>query len=219
MKWFLLLYIQTVLYYAAKAHECHSQEASSKEGDRSSLHCFWHFSHCQLLAHTCEQYQCYGKAQCCCDSEKQTCQHAWLCPHRQFISTCCYHDSHTKQAAVGGNQWQEHAQCLIQSRRDLLQYDLNHLHQSGNHQDEQYSLQETKSPCVEQLLQQIGNQSRQCHNESYSCTHTQCCANFLTYSQKWANTQELAQYDIINEYRRDKYQEIYHNLLFRSFHY
>ena len=60
------------LHHAAKAHECHGQEAGCEEGDRSSLHCFWHFSHCQLLAHTCEQYQCYGKAQCCCDSEEQT---------------------------------------------------------------------------------------------------------------------------------------------------
>ena len=32
------------LYYAAKAHECHSQEAGSQECDRSTLQCFRHFS-------------------------------------------------------------------------------------------------------------------------------------------------------------------------------
>ena len=213
MKWFLLLYIQTVLYYAAEAHECHSQEAGGEEGDRSTLQCFRHLCQCQLLAHTSEQNQCQRKTDSCCDSKQHTCQQTWLCAHRQLICATGYHDSYTQQTAVRCDQWQEHTQCLVQRWRDLLEDNLNHLHQCSNHQDKQDGLQEAQAPCVQELLQEVGHQCCQCHDKQHGSTHTQRSIDFLTYAQEWTDTQELAQYDIIHEYRRDKYQKIYHNLI------
>ena len=210
---FIDIYKVSRLYYTTKAHECHSQEAGGEEGDRSTLQCLRHLSQCQLLAHTCEQYQCQCKTNSCSDSEEHTGQQAWLCAHRQFIGAACYHDSHTEQTAVRRDQWQEHTQCLVQRWRDLLKDNLNHLHEGSNHQDKQDGLQEAQTPCIQELLQEIGYQCCQCHDKQHSSTHTKRSVDFLTYAQEWTDTQELAQYDIINEYRRDKYQEIYHNLI------
>ena len=74
--------------------------------------------------------------------------------------------------------------------------------------DEQDGLQEAQAERVEQHLQQVGHDGGQHQHERNCGTHAQRGVNLLTYAQERTDTQELAQYDIIDEYRRDKYKEV-----------
>ena len=43
-------------------------------------------------------------------------------------------------------------------------------------------------------------------DKSNGTTHTDGCINFLRYAQEWTDTEKLRQDDVVDEYRRDKYQ-------------
>ena len=76
---------------------------------------------------------------------------------------------------------------------------------------EDNGLQETQTELVEQHLQQVCDNRSQHKHEGYSGTHTECGVNLLAHAEERADTQELAQDDVVNKDRRDKYQEIDHN--------
>ena len=189
---------------AAEAHESHREQTGGEEGDRCALHCIRHFIKRELLADTCEEDECEAETECCCESEQGSGQHSVLSAHRQFLGTVSYENSYTENTAVSRDERQEDAECLIEGRTDLLQDDLNHLHEGSDDEDEEDRLEELQAPRYEQHLQQVCNDRSEREHENNSCAHTHCGIDFLTYSQERANTQELAQYDIINKYRRDE---------------
>ncbi len=61
-------------------------------------------------------------------------------------------------------------------------------------------------PEDKQFLQQVGHYRGQHEHKRNGGTHTQRGVNLLAHAQERTDTQELAQYDIVNKYRSDKYQ-------------
>ena len=189
---------------ARKAHECHCQQSGSNQSYRSTLHTFRYTNQAHLLAQACKQCQCQAETKC----RRECINHS----RQQIIIFLDNKDSHTENTAVGSNQRQEHAQGLIQRRRNFLQDNLYHLHQCGNHQNKGNSLQIAQIKSVEHILL-----NKECHDsgdgehECHRCRHAQCSLHFLGNSQERANSQELRQYDVVYKDCRDKYQYIFHN--------
>ena len=132
-----------------------------------------------MLAQACKQCQCQAETKCrgeCINHSRQ-----------QIIIFLDNKDSHTENTAVGSNQRQEHAQGLIQRRRNFLQDNLYHLHQCGNHQDKGNSLQIAQIKSVEHILL-----NKECHDsgdgehECHRCRHAQCSLHFLGNPQERA---------------------------------
>lgn len=135
------------LYHSAEAHESHGEEAGRQEGNRRSLHRLRYFIQCQLLADTCEKDQRKAEAKSSGKGKQRAFQHPVLRAHRQFLRAVCYQNSHTENTTVGRDKRQEDTKRLIQCRADLLQYDLNHLHEGSDDEDEEDGLQELQAPC------------------------------------------------------------------------
>ena len=69
-------------------------------------------------------------------------------------------DGHTEDAAVGGDEGKEHAECLIEGGHGLLENHLNHLHQGCNDKDECNRLKIFESKGVEHIdLNEVGHDS------------------------------------------------------------
>ena len=137
------------LYYSAEAHEGHGEETCGQQSNRCALHCLGHFVQRQPLADACEEDQRESKAYCGSESVNGTGEETVLCAQRQFsqeLVLVSYDKGYTENTAVGGDQRQEHTQCLIERRRDLLQHDLNHLHEGSDDEDEEDGLEELYAP-------------------------------------------------------------------------
>ena len=113
---------------SAETHEREAQQARSDKYDAHALHALGNLDQRLLLAQTGENDQRQRKAKC----RRKGIDHAL----EQAIVFLNDKDSHTEHGTVGRDQREEDAERLIQSRRDLLQDDLHHLHKRGNHQDE-----------------------------------------------------------------------------------
>ena len=61
-------------------------------------------------------------------------------------------DRDAEDGAVRGDQGQEDTEGLVEGRTHLLQHDLHHLHEGGDHQDEGDRLQELELEGNEEVL-------------------------------------------------------------------
>ena len=101
-------------------------------------------------------------------------------------------DRDTQHAAVRRNQRQEDPQRLVKGRRHLLQDDLDHLHQGGDHQDEHDRLHETQTENIQDVfLDQEGHDRRDRQHEGNGGPHSRGGLHLLGDTQKRAYTQEL----------------------------
>jgi len=201
------------LYYAAEAHEGHCEESGSEQRNRCTLHRFRYSRQGELFAQTGEEDEREAETKSGSKRKERTGQHTVLCADRQLLRAVGHENSHTENTAVGGDKRQEDTQRLVEGRTDFLEHNLNHLHECSDDEDEEDGLQELQAPFDEQHLQQVRHYGREREHEDNRGTHAQCSVDFLTYSQERTYSEELAQNDIIDEYRRDKYQKIYHNSL------
>ena len=81
-------------------------------------------------------------------------------------------DSHTKDAAVGGDEGEEHTKCLIEGWHGLLKYHLNHLHQGCNDEDESNGLKILETKDIEHIhLNEVGDNRGNNQDCRYCHTH------------------------------------------------
>ena len=187
-----------------EAHEGKAQQAGRKHHNGHAAHAFGDIDQLQLLTHTGKDRQRQAEA----DGRREGIDHT-LQQVEVFLNT---KDSHTEHGAVGGNERQEDAQRLIQGGRDLLEYNLYHLHQGGNDEDEGYGLQVLQSVGFEDVfLDQPRDDGGQRHHKGYCCRHTQRGIDLLGNAQERTNAEELRQDDIVDEYRANENQNIFHN--------
>ena len=191
--------------YTAESHECHGKDTCGDESYRSALHCFGYIVAAQLLTQTCKEYKCYSEAKGGSQSEERTGEQVVVKTFGEFVRAVSHEDSNTEDAAVRGDKRKEHTESLIQRRRDLLEDDLNHLHERGDDEDEQDRLQEAESEGIKQHLQQVRYDGCEHKDESHGCTHTKGSVDLLADAQERTYTEELTQYDIVNKYRRYEY--------------
>ena len=102
-------------------------EHVSMIGDGHAAHALGDVGQLQLFAHAGEDGQCQSEA----DGGAEGVDHA-LCQVEVLLYD---EDGHAQHGAVGRDERQEDAQCLIEWGRDLLQHNLDHLHQRGDDQD------------------------------------------------------------------------------------
>ncbi len=130
----------------------------------------------------------------------------WLISHRisdalQQVELLLDHqDRDAQHGAVGGDQGQEDAQRLIERRRELLEHDLDHLHEGRNHEDEDDRLHIDDVQRHEHIgLNQPRHDGRNGHHEGYGSSHAQRSLDFRRHAQKGADAEELRQHDVVDE--------------------
>ena len=118
-------------------------------------------------------------------------------------------DGDPEDAAVRGDEREEDAEGLIECRRYLLQDDLDHLHEGGDDEDEGDGLHIDHVEGLEdELLQEEGAHRRECQDEGYGGTHTECGIYLLRDAEEGTDAEELREDDIVDEYRRNEEEEI-----------
>ena len=131
---------RNALVDATKAHERQGQETCGDQGNGHALNTFGNAYEAELLAQAGKDDERKGEAQSGGQGIDDAGEEVGF-EALTVIGAIGYEDGHTEDAAVGGDQGKEHAQRLIERGRELLEHDLDHLHQGGNHEDEDDGLQ------------------------------------------------------------------------------
>lgn len=177
----------------------HERKVTLLNGPHTVLSPVTYLSGVNIVRDACKDNESQGKA----ESGREGVNHAL----KQIIILLDNQDGYTQHGTVGSNQRQEDTERLIKCRRNLLQDNLYHLNQGCNHEDERQGLEILQSERIEYiLLNTPGNDGCQGQDKSDGTTHTDGCINFLRYAQEWTDTEKLRQDDVVDEYRRDKYQ-------------
>ena len=114
--------------------------------------------------------------------------------------------------AVGGDEGKEDTQRLVERRADLLEHDLDHLHESRNHEDEGYGLQEGETERNEKVLvDQVSDKCRERNHEADCCGHSGRGGQLVGHTEERADSEELREDDIVDEYRRNNDEQNFHN--------
>lgn len=122
--------------------------------------------------HACENDHCHQEANAGTKSIDQ-------CLTIVFI-LCQNQLRNAQHGAVGGNQRQVNAKCLIQSRHGFFQDGFNQLHQRCNDQNEHNHLQVLHVVGLEQVLVDWeSNRSGNKHNRDNSHAHAGCGVQLL----------------------------------------
>ena len=171
----------------AEAHEGHCQQACGDEGDGHALHSLGNVHHGKLLADGSKDGEGETKAESCADGIDNTCEQVGL-ETLGIVGTLCHEDGYTEDAAVGGDEGQEDAECLVQGRRHFLQHDLHHLHEGSDDEDEGYGLQVDEVILDEQDLNEIGDNRGYGKHESNGCGHTEGGVHFLRHTEERADS-------------------------------
>ena len=83
-----------------------------------------------------------------------------------------------------------------------------------DHQDECNGLKEGESERDQQeLVDQVGHQGCQGDDEDHGSGHSGGSGKLVRDTQERTCAQELGQHDVIDEYRRNDYEEIFHGLV------
>ena len=189
------------LHHAAEAHEGHSEDAGGDEGDGDTFHRGGKLGARKLLADTCEDHKGEREADSDGDGVDDTLQ------ERVFLLDD--EDGDPEDAAVRRDEWQEDAEGLIERRRYLLQDDLDHLHESGDDEDEGDGLHIDHVEGLEdELLQEEGAHRRECQDEGHGGTHTEGGIYLLRDTEEGTDAEELREDDIVDEDRRNEEEEI-----------
>ena len=186
---------------AAEAHESKCQEACGDEGDGHTLDTFGDAHEAQLLAQTGKHDEREGEAEGGSQGVDDAGEEVGL-EALTVIGAIGYEDGHTEDTAVGGDQGKEHAQRLIERGRELLEHDLDHLHQGGNHEDEDDGLQVLQVEGVEYPhLKEVGDDGGDNQHKGHGKAHTFSCLNLLRHAEEGTDAQELRQHNVVDEYR------------------
>ena len=134
----------------AEAHEGHGEETCGDEGDGDTPEGLGHIDKIELLTESGEEH--HG------EEEANTCGERIDDAFEQVVVLLDDKDGDTEDAAVGGDEGEEHAKCLIEGGHGLLEDNLNHLHQGCDDEDERDGLEVLKAKGVEHIhLQEVGH--------------------------------------------------------------
>lgn len=185
--------------YTRETHEGKTQESCRYHDNGDTLHALRNANQSLLLADAGKDNERQGKTKSCREGVNHTLKQIEVFLNNQ--------NGYTQHGTVGCDKRQEDTQCLIESWRNLLEDNLHHLYQSGYDKDERKSLKILQTESIEHvLLNTPGDNGCQSQDEGNGTTHTDGGINLLRYTQEWADTEELRQNNIVDEYRRDKYQ-------------
>ena len=152
--------------HAAESHEGQRQQSCRYEYDRHASHALGDIDVSQLLAYSGEE----DKSQREADGRGERVNNAL--DEREVL---LYHENgHAKHGAVGGDEWQEYSERLVEGGRDLLEDYLNHLHERRYDQDERYGLEILQAERVEHaFLQQESHHGGHGQHESHGHAHAE----------------------------------------------
>ena len=169
---------------AREAHEGETQQASGEHDNGHTLHALGNLHQLELLAHTSKHSERQSEANGCGEGVDYRLQ--------EVVVLLDAEDGHTKHGAVGGDEGEEDAKRLIESRRHFLKHDFDQLYQRGNDQNESDGLQILEAEGVEHVfLYQPGNDGGKCQHKRDSCRHAQRGINLLGYTEEWTDAEEL----------------------------
>lgn len=152
--------------YTGEAHERKTEKTRRHKHDCHSAHPLRDINHGQLLTYASENDQRDGKTYGRGESVNDTLDKRILFLDDQY--------GNAKHGAVGGNQRQVNAQCLVKGRRNFLQDYLNHLHKGGNDKDESDCLEVLQPHGVEDVdLHKVRHDCRKGKHEGHGRAHAQ----------------------------------------------
>ena len=187
-----------------EAHESQREQTGREHDDGHAAHALGNVDQLELFAHAGKDGQGQSEANGCGEGIDDGLQQVEVLLDDQ--------NGYTQHGAVGGDERQEDAQGLIERRRDLLEDDFDHLHQGGNDQDEGDGLQILQSEGVEHIgLNEPRNDGGQRHDEGNGCRHAQRGVDLLGHAEERTDAEELRQDDIVDEYRANENQDIFHS--------
>ena len=189
------------LHHTAEAHEGHSEDAGGDKGDGNALHRGGELGARKLLADPSEDHEGEREANRDGDGVDDTLQ------ERVFLLDD--EDGDPEDAAVRRDEREEDAEGLVECRGHLLQDNLDHLHESGDDEDEGDGLHIDHVEGLEdELLQEEGAHRRECQDEGHGSTHTEGGIDLLRDTEEGADAEELREDDIVDEDRRNEEEEI-----------
>ena len=101
-------------------------------------------------------------------------------------------DGDPEDAAVRRDEWEEDAEGLVESRRYLLQDDLDHLHEGSDDEDEGDGLHIDHVEGLEdELLQEEGTHCREREDEGHGSAHADSSVDLLRDAEEGTDTEEL----------------------------
>ena len=187
--------------YSAEAHEGQGEKACYDEGDGHTVHAFGDAHEAELLAQTGKDDERQGKAEGGSQGVDDAGEEVGL-EALAVIGAIGYEDGHTEDAAVGGDEGKEHAQRLIERGGELLEHNLDHLHQGGNHEDEDDGLQVLQVEGVEYPhLKQVGDDGGDDQHKGYGKAHALGGLDLLGHAEERTDAQELRQHYVVDKYR------------------
>ena len=130
--------------YTREAHEGKTEESGCNHHNGYALHTLRNADQCLLLTNAGKDDESQDKAEGCRERINHTLQ--------EIVVLLDNQDGYTQHSTVGSNQRQEDAKCLIKRRRNLLENNLYHLNQGGNHEDERQGLEILQSEWIEYIL-------------------------------------------------------------------
>ena len=149
-----------------------NQKAGGDEGDWSALHSLRETGDLELLTDACEEHHSEGEAECssyCIDSRLE-----------DGVLKVDDVDGNTQNGTVGGDQRKEYTEGCVERRHRLLEDDLYHLNKSCNNQDVNDGLHELEFGWnKDAVIDRIGHQGSNQHNESYGHPHACCSIDLL----------------------------------------
>ena len=191
----------------AESHEGHGQQTGSDEGDGHTFDSLRHLVHGQLFAQSGEEHHGEEEAEGGGEGIDNALQ--------QVVVLLDDEDGNAEDTAVGRDERKEHAECLVEAGRHFLQDDFDHLHECGDDEDEGNRLQVAEAVGVEhELLDEVSDNRGQREHEGHGHTHARGGADLLRNSEEGADSEELRQDDIVNEYRCDEDKNVFHNYAF-----
>ena len=122
---------------------------------------------------------------------------------RGSVGTLRHLDGHAEDAAVGSDEGKEDTQRLIEAGADLLQYNLHHLHEGSDDEDEDDGLQvgevhgmafrreDVGARSQEINLQQVGDEGGDHQHEGHGSGHAGCSLYLLAHAQEGTDAKEL----------------------------
>ncbi len=121
-----------------------------------------------------------------------------------------YDYGNTEDGAIRCDKRQEDAEGGVKSGRTFLHYDFEHLHEYRYDKDEGYGLDISETERFEDIMLEHPCDSRgDCHDEGDSHAHAESGIKIFRYADEWADAEKLCEYDVVDEYRRNYYSEIF----------
>ena len=105
-------YLESAVY-SAESHERHGEEAGCDECYRHSLHGLWYAGKLELLTQSGKDDHGEGEAEGCGDGIDDAGEESEL-DALAVVLVACHLNGNTEDTAVGGDEWEEHAECLIE---------------------------------------------------------------------------------------------------------